>query len=55
MTRMTEESPKAKDMAEEAVKRLKGRKPHEYKAFEEMLKKVVKAPPMKKPMHFRNK
>jgi hypothetical protein len=36
------------DKAEEPAKTLKGRKPPEYRAFEEMLKKVVKAPPFRK-------
>lgn len=37
-----------KDKAEEPAKKLKGRKPPEYRAFEDMLKKVIKAPPMRK-------
>jgi len=37
-----------KDKAEVPVKKLKGRKPPEYRAFKEMLRKVVKAPPMPK-------
>jgi hypothetical protein len=43
---MSEKHPK--DKAEGTVKKLKGRKPPEYRAFEEMLKTVIKAPPMKK-------
>ena len=42
------EEPNKKDKAEDTVKKLKGRKPPEYRAFEEMLKKVVKAPPLRK-------
>ena len=41
-------SPEPKDKAEETAKKLKGRKPPEYMAFEDMLKKVIKAPPMGK-------
>ena len=43
---MSDQHPK--DKAEDIVKKLKGRKPPEYRAFEEMLKKAVKAPPMRK-------
>jgi hypothetical protein len=43
---MSDQHPK--DKAEDTVKKLKGRKPPEYRAFEDMLKKVVKAPPLRK-------
>lgn len=46
MAERSKEAPK--DKVEEPAKRLKGRKPPEYRAFEEMLRKVIKAPPMKK-------
>lgn len=42
---MSDQHPK--DKAEEPVKKLRGRKPPEYRAFEEMLKTVIKSPPMK--------
>ena len=42
------EEPERKDKAEDSIKKLKGRKPPEYKAFEEMLKKIVKSPPMRR-------
>jgi hypothetical protein len=46
MTQMSDQRPK--DKAEVTVKKLKGRRPPEYRAFEEMLKTIIKAPPMKK-------
>ena len=42
---MSGQRPKYK--AEESTKKLKGRKPPEYRAFEDMLKAVIKASPMK--------
>ena len=47
MTERSKEEPK--DKAEEPEKKLRGRKPPEYRAFEDMLKKVIKAPPLRKP------
>jgi hypothetical protein len=46
VTQMSDQSPK--DKAEVTVKKLKGRKPREYLAFEEMLRRVVKSPPLRK-------
>jgi len=46
MTGRSKEEPK--DKGEEPAKKLRGRKPPEYKVFEDMLRRVVKAPPMRK-------
>ena len=40
--------PKEKDKAEVKERKAKPKKPPEYRRFEDVLKKVVKAPPMKK-------